>query len=301
MAKLYDLARMTTATSGTGTITLGSAVSGFLTFAGAGVADGDVVSYGIKDGANSEVGTGTYTASGTTLSRTVTKSTNSNAAISLSGTAEVYITLRAEDVITSAADKTAISNVSGSTGVPSANNLATIGSSLVLLGSQTASASATLDFTSGITSAYDLYEFDLVTLLPATDGVSLQLLVSNDGGSTWNSTNYDYAFNSIVPTPTNTPTGATAASSLVMTPATVSNTSQRAGVNGSVRMHAPSASVRPIFSFKNDIYNNAAVFTSNAGGGVYQGAATAITGVRFKFSSGNIASGSIYMYARRKS
>ena len=99
MAKLYNLARMSSATTGTGTITLGAAVSGFLTFALAGVADGDVVSYGIKDGANSEVGTGTYTASGTTLSRTVTKSTNSNAAINLSGSAEVYITLRAEDAV----------------------------------------------------------------------------------------------------------------------------------------------------------------------------------------------------------
>jgi hypothetical protein len=301
MAKLYNLARMTSATTGTGTITLGSAVSGFLTFAAAGVADGDVVSYGIKDGANSEVGTGTYTASGTTLTRTVTKSTNSNAAISLSGSAEVYITLRAEDVVTSAADKTAISNVSGSTGAPSANNLATIGSSLVLLGSQTASASATLDFTSGLTSAYDLYEFDLVTLLPATDGVSLQLLVSNDGGSTWNSANYDYAFNSIVPTPTNTPTGATAASSIVMTPATVSNILQRCGVNGFVRSYTPSAAIRPMFSFKNEYYNNSAALTSNTGAGMYQGSATPINGVRFKFSSGNIASGGIYMYARRKS
>lgn len=87
---------MTTATSGTGTITLGSAVSGYLTFALAGIADGDIIDYAIKDGANSEIGTGTYTTSGTTLTRTVTKSTNSNTAISLSGTAEVFITPRAE-------------------------------------------------------------------------------------------------------------------------------------------------------------------------------------------------------------
>lgn len=98
MAKLYNLARVQTATTGTGTITLGSAVSGYLTFALAGVANGEVVSYGIKDGANSEIGTGTYTSSGTTLTRTVTKSTNANAAITLSGAAEVFITARAEDI-----------------------------------------------------------------------------------------------------------------------------------------------------------------------------------------------------------
>lgn len=96
MAKLYNLARMTTATTGTGTITLGTAVSGYLTFALAGVANADVVDYAIKDGANSEHGTGTYTSSGTTLTRSVTKSTNANAEISLSGTAEVFISPRAE-------------------------------------------------------------------------------------------------------------------------------------------------------------------------------------------------------------
>lgn len=100
MARLYNLARVTTSTTGTGTITLGAAVSGYLTFALAGASDGDIVAYGIKDGANSEVGTGTYTSAGTTLTRTVTKSTNSNTAISLSGSAEVFITARAEDIAT---------------------------------------------------------------------------------------------------------------------------------------------------------------------------------------------------------
>ena len=99
MSKLFNLAKMTTATSGTGTITLGSAVSGFLSFADAGVSDGDIVSYGISDGANSEVGYGTYTAAGTTLARTtVLKSTNSDAAIALSGTAVVFITALQENL-----------------------------------------------------------------------------------------------------------------------------------------------------------------------------------------------------------
>jgi hypothetical protein len=94
---LVNLVKMTTATVGTGTITLGSAVTGFLTMAQAGAVDGATYSYGIIDGANSEVGTGVYTATGTTLTRTVVNSTNSNAAISLSGTAKVYITPNTRD------------------------------------------------------------------------------------------------------------------------------------------------------------------------------------------------------------
>lgn len=95
----FNLARMTTATVGNGaTLTLGSAVSGFLTFALAGVADQAIVPYGIIDGANSEAGWGVYTAAGTTLTRNVTKSTAADARISLSGSAQVGISARAEDI-----------------------------------------------------------------------------------------------------------------------------------------------------------------------------------------------------------
>lgn len=98
MATLADLARMATATAGTGTITLGSAASGYLTFAQAGITDGQTVSYAIADGSSREVGRGVYTSAGTTLTRNVLKSTNSNAAINLSGTAEVFITALVEDI-----------------------------------------------------------------------------------------------------------------------------------------------------------------------------------------------------------
>jgi hypothetical protein len=98
MAKLYDLARMTTATVGTGTITLGVAVPGYLTFALAGISNLDVIDYAIFDYSKnaSEIGTGTYTTAGTTLTRTVTKSTNGNAALVLSGNSQVFISPRAE-------------------------------------------------------------------------------------------------------------------------------------------------------------------------------------------------------------
>lgn len=92
MSKLANRVKMTTSTVGTGTLTLGSAVSGFQSFAAGGIADGNVVYYVIEDGTNWEIGTGTYTSSGTTLSRTVQESNNSDSAITLSGSAEVYIT-----------------------------------------------------------------------------------------------------------------------------------------------------------------------------------------------------------------
>jgi hypothetical protein len=93
--KVFNYARMTTATAGTGTITLGSAVAPYLTFAQAGVADGDVVYYSIVDGtSNVECGIGTYTAAGTTLSRTTVLRSSGSAntgKITLSGSAEVHI------------------------------------------------------------------------------------------------------------------------------------------------------------------------------------------------------------------
>lgn len=81
-------------------MTLTTAAFGYLTFANAGVVDQDLVSYGIMDGASSECGYGVYTASGTTLTRgTIIRSTNSNAAINLSGNAQVYICALREDLI----------------------------------------------------------------------------------------------------------------------------------------------------------------------------------------------------------
>jgi hypothetical protein len=105
VAKLYNLARMTTPTNGTGTITLGAAVSSFLTFTQAGVSDGETITYAIEDLGNSarEIGRGVYTAAGPTLTRSVLKSTNSDAAINLSGSAQVFITAAKEDFPVAAA------------------------------------------------------------------------------------------------------------------------------------------------------------------------------------------------------
>ena len=99
MAKLYNLARMTTTTTGSDVITLGTAVAGRLDFKTAGVTDGETISYGIIEGNNSEVGRGVYGASGSTLTRGVLNSTNGGSPIELVGSGHVFITALAEDIL----------------------------------------------------------------------------------------------------------------------------------------------------------------------------------------------------------
>ena len=90
-----DRVQVTTTTTGTGTITLGSAVNGFQDFSAIG--DGNTTYYAITSGNDWEVGLGTYTASGTTLSRdTILESSNAGSAITLSGTSNVFVTYPAE-------------------------------------------------------------------------------------------------------------------------------------------------------------------------------------------------------------
>lgn len=89
---LADRVRETTTTTGTGTVTLAGAVLGFQTFSAIG--NGNTTYYTIAGQGTSEweVGIGTYTSSGTTLSRTtVLASSNSGSLVNFSaGTKDVF-------------------------------------------------------------------------------------------------------------------------------------------------------------------------------------------------------------------
>ena len=94
---VYDRTQETTTTSGTGSVTLLGAVSGFQSFAVVG--NGNTTYYTITDGAQWEVGIGTYSTSGPTLARTtVLSNSNGNTSpITLSGgLAQVFVTYTAE-------------------------------------------------------------------------------------------------------------------------------------------------------------------------------------------------------------
>ena len=91
---LADRVQETTTTTGTGTVTLAGAVSGFQSFAAVGDANTTYYTIAGQTTSEFEVGIGTYTASGTTLSRdTILTSSNSNLAVNFSaGTKNVFVT-----------------------------------------------------------------------------------------------------------------------------------------------------------------------------------------------------------------
>ncbi len=101
MAALFNLARMTVASSGTGDITLSNAVQGFLTFDLAGcstASTGQPITYAINDTINSEIGDGVYYSSSLRVTRSPADSTNGGAAIDMSNAAQVFITPQAADL-----------------------------------------------------------------------------------------------------------------------------------------------------------------------------------------------------------
>jgi hypothetical protein len=117
---LKDRVKETTTTTGTGTVTLAGASDGFQAFSAIG--DGNTTYYVITDNNDWEVGIGTYTLSGTTLSRdTILESSNSGSAVNWgAGEKDVFVTYPS------------------STSVYASNNSGTVGQVLTSNGTGTA-------------------------------------------------------------------------------------------------------------------------------------------------------------------
>ena len=86
-----------------------------------------------------------------------------------------------------AVNNTSVNNVTDFAGIAG-------GGTLVLLSTQTASASASISFTTGIDSTYDEYIFRYYDMHPATDNTQLQFQVSTNGGSSYGVTITSSAF-----------------------------------------------------------------------------------------------------------
>lgn len=99
---IKDRVKETSTTTGTGTFTLAGAMTGFQSFSAIGNGNTTFYTIALQGGSEWEVGIGTYTSSGTTLSRdTILSSSNSGNAVNFSaGTKEVFVTYPSERAIT---------------------------------------------------------------------------------------------------------------------------------------------------------------------------------------------------------
>jgi hypothetical protein len=212
---LANRVRVSTATSGTGTVTLGAKVSNkYATFAEGGITNSQVVTYTIEDGDDWEVGRGTYTSAGTTLSRdTVLISsvggTVGTSKLSLSGSAEVFISAAKEDLdVNDFTEDTSPLGQDDFLWMHDASaslkkkakplNVKRTGG-LQLLASGAASG-ASLDIPLTSYTAYRAIMIVLTNILPATDDVELRMRFSTDGGSSYDAGASNYAFEAAINT-----------------------------------------------------------------------------------------------------
>ena len=122
---LADRVKETTTTTGTGTVTLAGAVTGYQTFAAVGNANTTYYTIASQTSSDWEVGIGTYTSSGTTLSRTtVISSSNGGSLVNFSaGTKDVFVTypagrsVYADGAVLTATNSAILPVTSGGTGV----------------------------------------------------------------------------------------------------------------------------------------------------------------------------------------
>ena len=147
-----DRVNETSTTTGTGTFTLAGAVTGFQSFAAIG--DGNTTYYAIvlQGGSEFEVGLGTYTSSGTTLSRdTILSSSNSNNAVNFSaGTKNVFCDYPAPKAVYGDATNTAFAaQIAASNGLIM-NNM-TVGTTFTIPTGYSAMAVGPVTISGGVT------------------------------------------------------------------------------------------------------------------------------------------------------
>jgi len=171
---------------------------------------------------------------------------------------------------------------------------------LVLVEQHTASSSASLDFTTGITATYDDYLLEIIDLIVATDNVTLKMQYSSNAGSSWYTSSDYYSAGQYIQNGAGTGTqGANPGDHFVLG-AGVKNTVSRP-FNASLHMRqflstALSKSLHGTFNYTNQSF---------VVGGYMQALlvvpATAFNAFKIFASSGNIASGVARLYGVAKS
>ena len=177
------------------------------------------------------------------------------------------------------------------------------GGAMTLLETQTASSSATIDFTSGIDSTYDEYIFKFIDVHPSADGA--QLTVNFRDGSTaydaTKTTTYFFAYHEEDDASTSLGynTSYDLAQSTAAQPLTHNlDNDNDASLSGYMHLFDPSSTtfVKHFLSRVSLMGHGDPRFSAERSASGYCNVTAAIDGVQFAMSSGNIDSGVIKMY-----
>ena len=184
--------------------------------------------------------------------------------------------------------------------------------SLVPIKTLTASSSATLSFVDGsdgvvLDSTYPIYKFEFINIHPASDFVNFQFNMSTDSGSNYNVTKTTTFFASYHNEADNSSgllyqTSFDLAQSTAFQPLslTIGNDNDQS-FSGSLKIFNPASTtfVKHFILTGNEYNSNDFCQTSFSAG--YGNTTSAIDGVRFQISSGNIDSGKIKLYGIKDS
>ena len=168
------------------------------------------------------------------------------------------------------------------------------------------SAVSSSAFTSSIDSTYKLYIFKFFDIHPATDGVEFQWNGSTDGGSNYSVDKTATFFRAYHSESDSTAFGYSTGDSKEPHAAVADTTYQALNYDvdndndsscvGELHIFNPAGTtyVKHYYSTSNTMLNNASTNQAFAGG--YMNTTSAIDAIDFKFSSGNIDTGTIKMY-----
>ena len=176
------------------------------------------------------------------------------------------------------------------------------GGALNLISTQTASSSATIDFTSGIDSTYKEYIFRFYDIHPASDNVQFSFQVDTGTNTNYNQTITSTFFDAYHEEADGDAgltyrTAYDQAQGTAFQPISLqTGNGNDESFSGALHLFSPSSTtfVKHFMSYGNDyVYANYSSNPRNAG---YVNTTTALTRVQFKFSSGNIDAGTIKLY-----
>jgi hypothetical protein len=173
---------------------------------------------------------------------------------------------------------------------------------MTLISSQTASGSASIEFTSGIDSTYPIYKFEFINIHPATDGAYFQFNMSTDSGSNYNVTKTTTAFNAQHSEAGTDPgIGYQTADDLAQSTGFqtllegIGNGADESAA-GTLTLFNPSSTtyVKHFIARGSLYYDGNYIFDAHIAG--YANTTSAVDAIKFVMSSGNIDSGTIKLY-----